>query len=190
MFALEHSKAAYWTDFAIYGLFIGGMGIVLPLLAPRSEWLAMEGLAAAGLAAWSLVEYLMHRFVLHGPEPFRSWHARHHERPMALISSPTLLSATCISVLVFAPAALVADRWAAASLTVGIVAGYLAYALCHHGTHHWRARSGWFKERKRWHAIHHRRGGGECYGVTTRFWDRVFGTAPKDQRHGSTRPMR
>lgn len=182
MFALEHSKVAYWTDFAIYAAFIGAMCTALPLFAPRSQWLAMGVLAATGLAAWSPVEYLMHRFVLHGLEPFRSWHARHHERPMALISSPTLLSAASIVALVFVPAILFANRWTAASLTVGVVAGYLGYALCHHGTHHWRARSNWLKERKRWHAIHHRRGGAECYGVTTKFWDHVFGTVPRDRQ--------
>src|SRR4051812_22306259 len=131
MFALEHSKVAYWTDFGIYAVFIGGMSIGLPLLAPRPQWLGMGVVAATGLAAWSLVEYLIHRFVLHGLEPFRSWHARHHERPMALISSPTLLSATSISMLVFVPAAFFANRWIAASLTAGVVTGYMGYALCH-----------------------------------------------------------
>ena len=178
MFALEHGKVGYWADFGIYAVCIGGSSIGLPLLAPRSQWLAMGVVAAIGLAGWSLVEYAIHRYVLHGLEPFRSWHASHHQRPMDLISSPTLLSATSIAVLVFAPAALLADRWIAAALTTGVAAGYLGYALCHHGTHHWRARSGWLKERKRWHAIHHRRGGAACYGVTTSFWDHVFGSAP------------
>lgn len=178
MFALEHSKLAYWIDFGIYAVFIAGMAIGLPLLAPRSQWFPMGILATTGLAAWSFVEYVIHRFVLHGLEPFISWHARHHERPTALISSPTLLSATSLSALVFAPAALFANRWDAASLTGGVTVGYLAYALCHHGTHHWRARSAWLKERKRWHAIHHRRRGAECFGVTTKFWDHVFGSTP------------
>src|SRR4051812_46032278 len=106
MFALEHSKSVYWADFGFYALLVGGMGIGLPLFAPREQWTAMVGLAAAGLVGWSLVEYLMHRFILHGLEPFKTWHLQHHARPTALISSPTVLSATSIAVLVFAPASL------------------------------------------------------------------------------------
>ena len=180
MFALEHSKSVYWADFGFYALLVGGMGVGLPLLAPREQWTAMGELAAAGLVGWSLVEYLMHRFILHGLEPFKTWHLQHHARPTALISSPTVLSATSIAGLVFVPAVLAATAWMAAALTLGIVAGYLAYALCHHGTHHWRAERRWFKERKLWHAMHHQgaAGRGQCYGVTTSLWDRVFGTAP------------
>jgi cyclopropane-fatty-acyl-phospholipid synthase len=181
MFALEHNKSAYWADFGAYGLFVGGMSVALPMLAPRDQWIAMAVLTATGLIAWSLVEYLMHRFILHGLEPFKTWHMKHHTRPTALISSPTLLSASLISVLVFAPAALATTIWMAAALTLGIVAGYLAYALCHHGTHHWRAERPWFKQRKRWHAMHHLGGyggHGQCFGVTSTVWDRLFRSVP------------
>jgi cyclopropane-fatty-acyl-phospholipid synthase len=179
MLALEHSKGVYWADFGFYALFVGGLCVALPVLAPREQWTAMAVLALVGLMAWSLVEYLLHRFVLHGLEPFKTWHLQHHARPTALISSPTALSATSIAGLVFMPAALAATAWMAAALTLGVVAGYLAYALCHHGTHHWRADRTWFKERKLWHALHHRGGaGGQCYGVTSRIWDRVFRTGP------------
>ncbi len=179
MVSLEHSKAGYWTDYLLYALVICGLALTLSVLAPRHGWPVMVLLAALGLAAWSLAEYLMHRFVLHGLQPFKSWHARHHDRPAALISAPTVLSASLITVLVFVPAVIVGSLWPALSLTLGFTVGYFAYALCHHATHHWRANRCWFKERKRWHSIHHRRGGAECYGVTSNFWDRVFGTGPK-----------
>jgi hypothetical protein len=88
MFALEHSKAAYWSDFLIYAAVVGGLTFCISVLAPRADRAAMVALAATGLATWSLVEYAMHRFVLHGIEPFKTWHAKHHERPTALISRP------------------------------------------------------------------------------------------------------
>ena len=179
MFSLEHGKAAYWADYLLYATVIAGLATTLSMLAPRRDWAEMLLMAAFGLVAWTLVEYLMHRFVLHGVQPFKSWHAKHHERPVALISSPTLLSASLIAVLVFLPALLVSTVWLAASLTLGFTLGYFGYALCHHATHHWRASLPWFKERKRWHSIHHRRGGAECYGVTSGLWDRLFGTGPQ-----------
>ena len=49
--------------------------------------------ALAGAATWTFLEYVLHRFVLHGVAPFSDWHRQHHLRPLALICSPTVLSA-------------------------------------------------------------------------------------------------
>jgi sterol desaturase/sphingolipid hydroxylase (fatty acid hydroxylase superfamily) len=176
-FALEHSKAGYWADFAAYAVAIVLLASGLALYGPRSLWSLLIGIAVFGLASWSLIEYGMHRFVLHGLEPFRSWHGAHHERPHALISAPTLLSAGLIGGLVFLPALLALGAWQAAALTLGVTTGYLAYAITHHAAHHWQIDSAWLKERKRWHARHHHAVGGCCYGVSSSFWDRVFGSA-------------
>jgi len=59
---------------------------------------------------------------------------------------------------------------------LGVVAGYLVYSLTHHATHHWRSRGPLARRRKQWHAQHHHSDAPVCFGVTTRFWDRVFGT--------------
>jgi sterol desaturase/sphingolipid hydroxylase (fatty acid hydroxylase superfamily) len=178
MFSLEHSKTAYWVDFIFYAGVIAALTCCVALLAPRAHSAAMFVLATTGLGAWSLVEYAMHRIVLHGVEPFKAWHTRHHEPPTALISSPTVLSAALILVLVFVPALIASTPWSAASMTLGITIGYLSYSLCHHASHHWRANGAWLNERKRWHAMHHRHAGGACYGVRSTVWDRVFGTGP------------
>jgi sterol desaturase/sphingolipid hydroxylase (fatty acid hydroxylase superfamily) len=182
MFALEHSKLAYWTDLLIYAAVISGLALCISAFAPSAGRTIFIGLIIAGFAAWSLIEYLIHRFVLHGIEPFRRWHTAHHERPTALIGSPTVMSASLIFLLVFLPAWAGATLWEALSVTLGVTAGYLAYALCHHATHHWRPRGAWLAERKRWHAVHHRQVGGQCYGVTSALWDHVFGTAPARDR--------
>lgn len=145
----------------------------------------MIALAFTGLVMWSFIEYVMHRFVLHGIEPFKTWHAMHHERPTALISAPTVLTAALIGALVFVPALVLGSTCDAVAWTLGVSIGYLAYSLCHHATHHWRANGRWLKERKRWHAIHHVRGQGACYGVTSDFWDLVFGTAPHSRVRSS-----
>ena len=178
MFALEHSKAEYWSDFVLYAVVIAVMACVVCILCPPLQQVATIGRVAAGLATWSLVEYVMHRFVLHGIEPFKTWHSKHHDRPTALISAPTALSATLIAALVFAPATALSTPVQALALTLGVTIGYFLYAFCHHATHHWRARGSWLKERKRWHALHHRHSRGGCYGVTSRIWDRVFRTGP------------
>jgi len=175
-FSMEHSRAAYRADFAIYGVVVLGLAIFLGVAGPPTRSLALGLLIGLGLAGWTLMEYGLHRFVLHGMEPFRSWHEEHHQRPTALICAPTLLSGTLIVLLVFAPAWLISDLWLASALTLGVLAGYLAYAITHHATHHWRADSRWLKRLKFWHARHHHLQVPGFYGVTSGFWDRVFGT--------------
>ena len=175
LFTLEHSKAAYQADFALYGAAVALLAGGLVLAGPRGEGLACAALVAVGLVSWSAVEYALHRFVLHGLRPFSRWHAEHHQRPRALICAPTLLSASLIALLVFLPAALLAELWRACALTLGLLSGYLAYAVTHHATHHWRADSRWLRQRKRWHAIHHLPAREPvCFGVTSAFWDHVF----------------
>ena len=176
---LEHGKLAYFADFATYGLAVVGMAALLIAAGPGQQWWSLGLLTGAGLLGWTLIEYVLHRFVLHGLQPFQGWHAAHHDRPTALICTPTVLSAGLIAVLVTLPALLL-GRWPACALTLGILVGYLAYTVTHHLTHHWRARTAWLERRKRWHAAHHRTQHKQrpvCFGVTTDFWDRVFGSA-------------
>jgi sterol desaturase/sphingolipid hydroxylase (fatty acid hydroxylase superfamily) len=179
LLSFEHGRAAYRADFVLYGVAVAGLSVLLLAVGPSGHGLALGASLLAGVLGWSLIEYLLHRFVLHGVAPFRRWHEQHHARPTALICTPTLLSATLIGLFVFLPAALLGDRWMACALTLGLLVGYLGYAVTHHAIHHWRGDGAWLMRRKRWHALHHRRGGGaRCYGVTGAFWDRVFGSAP------------
>jgi sterol desaturase/sphingolipid hydroxylase (fatty acid hydroxylase superfamily) len=182
--ALKHSRLVYWADFAAYGLALFLLAAWLVRKGPHDQWPSLLLLVVAGVAVWSLVEYGMHRFVLHGLEPFQSWHAMHHDQPGALISTPTVISAILIAALVFFPAMLLAGPWRAGALTLGLTAGYLGYALTHHATHHWRAGSVWLKQRKSWHAQHHHARGAGCYGVSSSLWDRVFKStlAPRPPR--------
>jgi sterol desaturase/sphingolipid hydroxylase (fatty acid hydroxylase superfamily) len=120
----------------------------------------------------------MHRYLLHRVQPFKSWHEEHHQRPDAIIFTPTILSLAWQFVLIFIPALLAGGPWRASALTFGVLAGYLSYTITHHAVHHWHTDNPWLKQRKRWHALHHHRTDQPgCYGVTTAFWDHVFGSA-------------
>ncbi len=177
LLSLEHGKFVYRADFAFYGLAVLAMSVALVAIAPRAQDAGLLAWTAGGLAGWTLIEYVFHRFLLHGMSPFREWHAEHHKRPTARIASPTVFSASLIAGLVTLPAWLLAGAWPACALTLGVTAGYYAYAIAHHATHHWRASGAWLRERKRWHAAHHHdAAAGRCFGVTNAFWDRIFGT--------------
>jgi sterol desaturase/sphingolipid hydroxylase (fatty acid hydroxylase superfamily) len=182
IFTLEQSKAVYLADFALYGFAVVGLSIYLIVAGPQDQQGQLFAIAVVGLGAWTFIEYVLHRFVLHGLRPFKRWHAAHHKRPRALICTPTLVSALLICALIFLPALLVGGAWRACALTIGLLIGYLIYALTHHATHHWRADNVWLQHRKHWHALHHHLGQPGHYGVTSSFWDHVFGSLgpPRD----------
>ena len=177
LFMLEQSERAYRTDFALYGVAVVALAVVVFTIGPAAGRLETGAFVLIGLLGWTAVEYALHRFVLHGLQPFQRWHAEHHQRPRALICAPTMLSAMLIATLVFLPSLVLCDLWRACALTLGLVTGYLGYAVTHHATHHWRADSIWLKQRKQWHARHHHAMEPQCYGVTSGFWDHAFGTA-------------
>jgi sterol desaturase/sphingolipid hydroxylase (fatty acid hydroxylase superfamily) len=187
LFTLEHSKTAYLADVVFYSVAVVVIAALLMAGGPRAHWLPLSVCVLVGAAAWTAMEYGAHRFVLHGLAPFSRWHAAHHERPSALICAPTVVSAGLIGGLVFLPTWWLVGLWPAAALTQGVLIGYLFYTVTHHAIHHWRARGPWLKERKRWHALHHRRGEWPAYyGVTTSFWDHVFGSVQTFHAGGPT----
>lgn len=177
LFTLEHSKSAYRADFVMYGAASVALAAFLAIAGPRADRMEIAAFALLGLASWTLIEYVLHRFVLHGLRPFSTWHAEHHQRPKALICTPTILSAALIAALVFLPALFLGDLWIACALTFGVLTGYLAYTITHHATHHWHTDNAWLRSRKRWHALHHGHNmHSGHFGVTSAVWDQLFGS--------------
>lgn len=178
VFAIEHGPLAYAVDFVFYGVWTAALALALVVFGLREHPFQLAAIAGTGAIAWTLFEYAIHRFVLHGLRPFSDWHAEHHSRPMALICAPTLVSAALIFGVVLLPALLWIGPLRAGALTLGVLAGYVAYSTMHHAAHHWRPSSRWARACKRRHALHHQHAGrGGHYGVTNGFWDRVFATA-------------
>ncbi|MBH1987786.1 MAG: sterol desaturase family protein [Burkholderiales bacterium] len=172
LLSIEHSKLIYVGDLVAYAIGVSLMSAWMAFEAPASRQLALWLTMLLGLLAWSPVEYIVHRFVLHGLEPFRSWHAVHHQRPGALVGAPTLLTLPAFFALVFAPLWWLADAWLACAFTAGLISGYLVYALVHHGAHHGRPTLPGLKQRQRMHALHHSdQAGRGRYGVTSDWWD-------------------
>lgn len=181
LFVLEHSKFAYYADFVFYAMTSLALAVLLMIAGPQAQRLLISAYALIGLGSWTFIEYMLHRFVLHGLPPFSQWHAAHHSRPTALICAPTIFSASLIMALIFIPALLLVGFWLAVAFTFGVLVGYLTYAVVHHAIHHWHVDSAWLKRRKHCHALHHAAHGSSAkilshYGVTSGFWDYVFGS--------------
>jgi len=59
----------------------------------------------------------------------------------------------------------------------GIGSGYLIYDMTHYSLHHVKAKPGsYFDRLQRYHNWHHFTGDDAGYGVSSGFWDVVFGT--------------
>ncbi|MEO9136252.1 MAG: sterol desaturase family protein [Casimicrobiaceae bacterium] len=184
------TKVGYYADFFVYPSMLLILAVSALHDAPIVGWIKWALAFLTGVAAWSLVEFLAHRFILHHVPPFRRLHASHHADPRALIGTPTWLSFAALGVVVFAPLWREAGFNLASGFTAGLTLGYLWYVSVHHAVHRWRARRGSYLYRaKLRHAWHHGAGASCNFGVTTGWWDVVFGSdrmraAASDTRSG------
>lgn len=179
---IEQSKVAYWADFAFYGTMIVALAIVVVVGAAPAQWPRIAFLTLTGLVSWSALEYLVHRYLFHGVQPFQRWHAEHHARPAAFICAPTIVTAAVIGTFLFLPAWLMGDARSACALTLGLLSGYLAYSTTHHAIHHWHAKGAWLRRRQRWHLAHHSARRPCCFGVTSGIWDTAFRSTRPDRQ--------
>ena len=163
-----------------------------PAATPGGGWL-VPLLWAAGLLIWTPAEYLLHRFLFHfAPRTPRQervsflFHGVHHSQPMVktrLVMPPALsLPLAGLFFLFFRLVFLVIPGGLAATLILssGFLTGYLLYDMLHYAMHHFNIKSGYVQKVRRNHMRHHALTPNKRFGVTTLFWDRVFGTYVED----------
>ncbi|GAA5942715.1 fatty acid alpha-hydroxylase [Sporobolomyces koalae] len=140
----------------------------------------------AGNIIWTILEYVMHRFVFHVEEwlPDRPFclmlhfllHGIHHYVPMdrmRLVMPPILFTALQAPFTKLAHTLF--PNWMANGIIAGSFAMYVAYDMLHYAFHHSKIPT-YIKAQKSWHMEHHYKEPNLGYGVTSRFWDRMFGT--------------
>jgi hypothetical protein len=153
------------------------------------SWFALGG------AAWTASEYVIHRFVGHGPKrapkasllerltpsglaaEFNREHLAHHTDPsyFAPTSRKLLAAVAVIPTMGAALTPFVGPR-RALSFALGFGAVYGAYELMHRRIHTHAPRGAYGKWMRRHHLYHHHRTPKMNHGVTTAIWDHVFGT--------------
>lgn len=143
----------------------------------------------SGVAFWTVFEYFFHRYVFHftphGEFQKRVsflFHGVHHQYPndKKRLVMPIALS-LLIAIVLFAVFSLLFGSWTWA-FSAGFALGYLAYDMTHYSIHHFKPpRVKYLKNVWKSHIDHHFRDSTRGYGVSSSFWDRVFGTlqAPK-----------
>ncbi|KAJ5204835.1 uncharacterized protein N7498_005714 [Penicillium cinerascens] len=169
-----------WLPLVAYGTMIGAGGLNNPSAA-AAYWVG-------GVCLWSLIEYLMHRFLFHvdnwlpdnrvGLTLHFLLHGIHHYLPMdkyRLVMPPTLFVVLAAPFWKLAHAVFFYNWYAAVQVFCGGVFGYVCYDLTHYFLHH-RNLPMYYKGLKKYHLQHHYADFENGFGVTSRFWDRVFGT--------------
>ncbi|OJI97126.1 hypothetical protein ASPVEDRAFT_273081 [Aspergillus versicolor CBS 583.65] len=169
-----------WMPPVIYGTIMGTAGL--------GSTPAAVGYWIFGVFFWSLIEYFMHRFLFHidkflpdnrvGITLHFLLHGIHHYLPMdkyRLVMPPTLFVVLATPFWKFAHTVLYYNWYAALLAYCGGVFGYICYDVTHYFLHH-RNLPPYYKELKKYHLQHHFADFDNGFGVTSRFWDRIFGT--------------
>lgn len=144
----------------------------------------------SGLGLWTLLEYGLHRYCFHfeqriSENRYMIWlhfiiHGIHHTIPMdpdRLVFPPVLFVITFT--LLFNVAKLVFAGALHSMLVAGVVLGYIGYDMTHYFIHHSTPNLKHFKEMKKYHHNHHYKDDKKGYGITQKFWDKMFDTELK-----------
>ncbi|KAL5731499.1 dihydroceramide fatty acyl 2-hydroxylase [Ranunculus cassubicifolius] len=139
-----------------------------------------------GLIIWTLMEYSLHRFVFHIETKTYWWntvhyllHGCHHKHPMdglRLVFPPTGTAILCFPF--WNMVKLFSTPCTTPALFGGGLLGYVIYDCTHFYLHHGQPSKAVPKQLKRYHLNHHFRIHDKGYGITSAFWDKVFGTLP------------
>jgi len=136
-----------------------------------------------GIFFWSFFEYIMHRFVFHyiaeseqGKKINYILHGNHHEYPrdrerLFMPAAPSLIISSVIFLLMHA----IMGKNVFAFFP-GFMLGYLIYGSMHYAIHAWNPPFKWMKGLWRNHHLHHYKQQERGFGVSSTFWDHVFGT--------------
>ncbi|MEJ7610769.1 MAG: sterol desaturase family protein [Ferruginibacter sp.] len=169
----------------IWGMYLPAL-IFLPYYSVT--YLYMSGLTVflvyvGGIFFWTFMEYVLHRFAFHHhPNTERGkrinyvLHGNHHEYPrdrerLFMPVVPSLIIASLFFFIFY----LILGRYVFPFFP-GFMLGYLVYGSMHYAIHAWNPPFKWMKGLWRNHHLHHYKHSDMGFGVSSTFWDHVFGT--------------
>lgn len=169
---LSQSRANY------IACFVGDFGVAvvfltLGLLAGTT--LAAVGGFVAGWAIYTFLEWLVHNLLYHRTKwRAQELHLLHHRHPTLPLALP-FFATPMLALILAATIPGATSNAVVAGILSGMWWGFFYYGCFHHLGHVRRFRGRPFGRLWTHHLLHH--GFGTCnFGVTTTFWDRVFGT--------------
>jgi len=138
-----------------------------------------------GVFSWTLMEYVMHRFAFHFEsrkekvqKAVYTIHLVHHHYPNdedRLFQPPLvniILAAVFVGIFYLIMGKLTFV------FTPGLVLGYVLYSSTHYSIHKIKPPFKFLQPIWRHHTLHHYRYQNKAFGVSSPFWDMIFGTMP------------
>jgi 4-hydroxysphinganine ceramide fatty acyl 2-hydroxylase len=179
------SRAEWWyiplvyIPYSLY--FVSLSGVALPETA---------ALVVFGIFFWTLFEYGIHRLLFHIEDLaiFPRYqvvytlhfliHGIHHAFPQDRLRLvfPPALGVTLTWPIVINPIRAVFPAAWSNPIVGGVLLGYLGYDMIHYFLHHASPKQDYWRELKAYHMQHHYKDGQMGFGVSSKFWDIVFGT--------------
>jgi 4-hydroxysphinganine ceramide fatty acyl 2-hydroxylase len=169
-----------WLPCVAYGTYEASKGL-------PNNWTA-AGLFGFGLFLWTLVEYMLHRCLFHIDKKMPDnrvaitvhflLHGIHHYLPMdklRLVMPPTLFLALATPFWHLAHTVFAFNWYVGTIVFCGGIFGYVCYDLTHYFLHH-KSLPSYYRELKKYHLQHHFADYQKGFGVTSKIWDKVFGT--------------
>lgn len=174
----------------VYGTTIVGL-LYLAIGVRGLSPLVCLALFISGVLFWTFAEYILHRYVFHWVTE-AEWskrfhfimHGSHHQYPrdkdrLLMPPVPGLLMASALFGVFYIIFWILGISNLVFGFFPGFFSGYLMYSFVHRATHIKRPPK---RFKKLWlhHSLHHYKYPDKAFGVSNRFWDRVFGTMPPE----------
>ena len=133
-----------------------------------------------GMITWTFTEYALHRGLghkRHKKNPFTVEHLLHHKKVNYFAKpSKKILSASLVFTAMMSLLTLLAQVWIALSFSMGFITMYLIYEVIHRRIHTHAPHNQYGRWMRKHHLHHHFKNPRVNHGVTTPFWDWIFGT--------------
>lgn len=146
------------------------------------EWNIVYGLLSfiGGMLLWTFMEYSLHNWVGHmagSRNDFTVSHLQHHANVNEFDPWPKKVWEAIPPVAIIATVGCLCLGWSRGLImTVGLLVAYTHYEFLHRAIHVREPRNSYEAWARKHHWSHHFNNPKLNHGVTTAFWDKVFGT--------------
>ena len=182
------TRTSLTQNIIVYGSVIAFL-IYYAIAVRGIDALTFVGFFIFALLTWTLAEYLLHRYLFHWISENKFvkrfhfiMHGSHHLYPrdterLLMPPVPGLIMASALFLIFYAIFSLLGYGNYTWAFFPGFFLGYLLYSFLHRATHVMKPPKR-FKYIWKHHSLHHYKYPNKAFGVSTPFWDHVFGTMP------------
>ncbi|NKQ38528.1 MAG: fatty acid hydroxylase [Methanosarcinales archaeon] len=181
------SRVSWWVVPIIYVPMIAYFSYVA-IATPNISILKFVLYFVLGVFIWTFMEYSLHRWAFHFEAKTKQQerilflvHGIHHDYPqdskrLVMPPSVSLILAVITYSILYGLTSIFGATYLVPAIFAGVVTGYLYYDMVHYSQHHMQINNPYYKDLKEYHMKHHYKEPDLAFGISNKFWDRIFGT--------------